>query len=326
MSNSFFINISSIASVLVLLLASAQQAEAQPLKENLPRPHRAAPDSDRTVTMDDFRYRSSTVARDGSAAPWQLMQQKAGVAMLGSALIPGLGQAANRKWIRAGAYLAADALLLAVHFTSLNQARDRERRYEQFANSNWSVVTYAQWLVDYNEQNNIPNPRIDELRQQVEGVNPAYNPEEDWRIVDIELLRAVERETLYFSPDGPGNPFSHVLPDYGSQQYYELISKYYQYGPGWNDFGQDRTGGSLDDLYLLAWDGSDMPFNFFQGADLAERFNDKYRLAGNMVSLLVLNHVVSAFDALFTVRFNNSRMETETNLFKARQFTLRYHF
>lgn len=306
----------------ITLLLACIPVWAQPLKKNL---HEKQPEKKQTVTMADFRYRAAQ-NRDASFSPWRLMQEKAGVAMLGSAIVPGLAQAANKKWIRAGAYLVADAVLLAVHFNSLNQARERERQYEQFANSNWSVVTYARWLVAYNEQNNLSNPYIVELREQIEGVDPAYNPDVDWQVVDIELLRNAERETLYISPEGPGNAFSHVMPAYGSQQYYELISKYYQYGPGWNDFGQDRAGDPLDNLYLLEWDGSDMPFNFFRGSSLSERFNDKYRLAGNMVSLLVLNHVVSAFDALFTVKFKNSRLEAETNLFRVRQFTLKYHF
>lgn len=313
----------------ITLLLVCTAVWAQPLKSNLSLNRQPDPETERlqTVTMADFKYRANQGReRETVDSPWRLMQKKAGYAMLGSALIPGLGQAANRKWIRAGAYLVADAVLLAVHFNSLHKARERERRYEQFADNNWSVVTYAQWLVAYNEQHNISNPRVEELRRQVEGVTPGYDPEFDWQVVDIELLREVENETHYISPDGPGNRFSHVMPDYGSQQYYELISKYYQYGPGWNDFGQDRSGNMLDNLYLLAWDGSDMPFNFFEGAGLAERFNDKYRLAGNMVSLLVLNHVVSAFDALFTVRIKNSRLDAEANLFKTRQFSLKYHF
>lgn len=304
---------------IIFFLLMVCPAQAQPLKKTKLREKPA------TITMADFRYRAYT-GQPSSSSPGHLMQTKPGVAMLGSVIVPGLGQAVNKKWVRAGAYFLADVVFLAVHFNSINKAKEREREYWNFANANWSVVTYAQWLIEYHDQNNIFNPYIDELRQQVDGITPAYNTQTDWTTVDIELLRDVERETPFISPNGSGNTFSHVMPDYGSQQYYELISKYYQYGPGWKDFGSDRNGNSLDNLYQLAWDGSDMPFNFFEGSALAERFNDKYRLAGNMLSLLVLNHVVSAFDALFTVKIKNNRLETETNLFGARQFTLKYHF
>ncbi|MDX1672769.1 MAG: hypothetical protein R3211_10540 [Balneolaceae bacterium] len=253
--------------------------------------------------------------------------RKPGVALLGSALVPGLGQTANRKWIRAGAYVAAEALLLALHFNSVNRARSLEDRYENFADNSWSVVSYAQWLVDYHQVHGLSNPYITELQQQIQGVNAAYEPGIDWQAVDLELLRNVEQNTPFVTASGVGNMFSHVLPDYGSQQYYELISKYYQFGPGWSDFGVDRNGNTLDNIYLLSWDGSDMPPNFLEGAGLANRFNDRYRLAGNMISLLILNHMVSAFDAFITTKLLNRSVEMESNLFNpAQQLSVKVRF
>lgn len=284
-----------------------------------------------SVSLSDLRpplYRGKNDARHASSF-LEPARTKPGWALVSSAILPGSGQAANGKWVRAGIYLLAEAVTLTVHFASLQQARDREQRYEQFADNNWSVLTYAQWLVDYHDQNNLQNEFIDDLRNQVQGETPAYDTDSDWPAVDIELLRNVERNTPFVYPgDDPiGNPFSHVMPDYGSQQYYELISKYYQYGPGWVDFGQDRNGNPLDSRYQLDWNGSDMPFNFFRGANLAEQFNDKYRLAGNMLSLIILNHMVSAFDAFITVRLKNKRIETEANMLKpAQTFTIKYRF
>ncbi len=37
-----------------------------------------------------------------------------------------------------------------------------------------------------------------------------------------------------------GSGFTHKLPPHGDQQYFELIGKYYQYNPGWNDFKHKR--------------------------------------------------------------------------------------
>lgn len=293
---------------------------AQPVKEA-----RLLENSRQRLTMDDFKYRRSEMVRNSNTL-LNPVRQKPGLALLSSAVLPGSGQAANNKWLRAGAYLAAEALLFTVHISRLNEAKKQERVYVEFANENWSVVTYAKWLVDYYDQNNLSNSAIDELRNQVQGLNPSYNTEIDWNIVDIELLRRVERNTPFIYPDRSGNNFSHVMPDYGSQQYYELISKYYQYGPGWRDFGNNQNGGSLDNPYKLNWDGTDMPFNFFRGSTLAERFNDNYRLAGNMLSLLVLNHIVSAFDAFLTVKIKNNRIKAEANPLKLQSFSIKYNF
>lgn len=304
--------------ILLLLLSIPAVAAGQFVIDN-----ETAPKKQPKITIKDFDYRAGAATADAFFNP---AQKKPGYALVSSAIIPGSGQAANGKWLRAGGYLLAEVLLLTVHFTRLNDARRQERRYEQFANENWSVVTYSQWLVNYYDQNGLSGQSINELRNQIEGVEPAYDTAVDWNVVDIELLRKIERNTPFIYPDRAGNNFSHSMPAYGSQQYYELISKYYQYGPGWRDFGSDQNGRELDNRYKLNWNGSDMPFNFFRGASLAEQFNDNYRLAGNMLSLLVLNHIVSAFDAFLTVKMKNNRLKAEANPLKTEMFSLKYRF
>ena len=312
--------------ILAFLLAG-NALIAQPLKTNLPFSQRGIETGEEdfsNLSMSDFRYQAA--APTSSSRLVNALQTKPGLALLSSALIPGTGQAANNKWVRAGAYFAADLILLAVHFHSQHRAKELQREYEQFADNNWSVVTYAKWLVDYHEQNNISNPYIGELQQQVQDVNPAYDPGVDWNTVDIQTLRNVENNTPFITTEGVGNNFSHEMPAYGSQQYYELISKYYQYGPGWNSFGVNREGQPLDSIYQLAWNGSDMPPHFFEGASLSDRFNNKYRIAGNMLAYMLLNHVVSAFDAFITVKLKNNKLETQSNIFGPQQFILKYHF
>lgn len=277
----------------------------------------AQPDQVNTqkVTFDDLKPKINYAQSDPFFQPFQ---EKSGLALISSAVIPGSGQAANKKWLRAGLYFLAEAALVGIHIKNYQDAEAEKRRYHQFADNNWSVVTYAKWLVDYHDQNNLTNAHVDELRNQVDGATAEYNPQKDWQKVDIELLRNVERNTPFVYPDQVGNGFSHVMPDYGSQQYYELISKYYQYGPGWSDFGNQ---------YQLEWDGSGMPDNFMRGASLAEQFNNSYRVAGNMVSLIILNHIVSAFDAFLTVKLKNKRLEANSNfLDPQRTFSLKFHF
>lgn len=267
------------------------------------------------ITIDDLKPKVNYAQSDPF---YQTIKEKAGWALLSSAVIPGSGQAANKKWIRAGLYFLAEAVMVGVYLKGSHDARVEEQRYKRFANDHWSVVNYARWLVEYHEQNNLSNRYVNDLEQQIEGKTAAYNPDSDWSKIDIELLRNVERNTPFVYPEHIGNNFSHVMPDYGSQQYYELISKYYQYGPGWNDFRAQ---------FQLSWDGSGMPDNFILGARLANDFNDSYRLAGNMVSFLILNHIVSAFDAYLTVKTKNQKLETEANLFNPhRALTLKFHF
>ncbi len=287
----------------ILLVLAISSTSAQKLQEP------------QQITIDDLKPKINYAQ---STPFYQPVKEKAGWALFSSAVIPGSGQAANKKWVRAGLYFLAEAVMIGVYLKGTHDAKVEERRYKHFANNNWSVVNYAQWLVEYHEQNNLSNKYVDDLEQHIQGKTAAYNPNSDWSKIDIELLRNVERNTPFVYPEHIGNNFSHVMPDYGSQQYYELISKYYQYGPGWNDFATQ---------YQLNWDGSGMPENFILGARLANDFNDSYRLAGNMVSFLILNHIVSAFDAYLTVKIKNRKLETETNLLNPhRTVTLKFHF
>ena len=287
----------------ILLVVAISSTSAQKLQEP------------QQITIDDLKPKINYAQ---STPFYQPVKEKAGWALFSSAVIPGSGQAANKKWVRAGLYFLAEAVMIGVYLKGTHDAKVEERRYKHFANNNWSVVNYAQWLVEYHEQNNLSNKYVDDLEQHIQGKTADYSPNSDWSKIDIELLRNVERNTPFVYPEHIGNNFSHVMPDYGSQQYYELISKYYQYGPGWNDFTTQ---------YQLNWDGSGMPENFILGARLANDFNDSYRLAGNMVSFLILNHIVSAFDAYLTVKIKNRKLETETNLLNPhRTITLKFHF
>jgi hypothetical protein len=248
------------------------------------------------------------------------VSSKPGYAFLASAVLPGLGQAANQQWWKTALFVTVEAAAIGLYIHNENRARSVERKFWRLADGNWSVVQYASWLVDFHNAQN-PNNPYDPNNLLTPGYRgqgiptPAFNNESDWRVIDINALRILERNTVYQST---GNPFSHDLPDYGSQQYYELISKYWQYGPGWIDWNQgvhdiNRGTAGMSPLWL-------------EHARLEEMFNDKYRLAGNMLSLLLMNHFISAFDAFFTVRLRNHRMETSMSTEYPVGFSLRYKF
>lgn len=253
-------------------------------------------------------------------------REKPGVAFLASAIIPGAGQAANGKWVRAGIYFTVEAVGIAYHLNRNAKAKRQERAYEQFTHQNWSVVAYASWLVDYSEHHGLDNG-WQQLQANLQGKSPDFsNTANDWSKVNLNLLQQVERQTPFFFKDRIGSNFSHQLPEYGSQQYYELISKYYQFQPGWKDW-YNADPNRISPLYRYSWNGQDEPITlFFEGRDRAAEFNQNYRVAGNILKLLLVNHVISAFDALFTVQLKNSRIETNTNLLSSEQFSMTWHF
>lgn len=290
------------------------------------------------IRISDFRYQETSSNNPILSAT----RNNPGAAFLASAILPGAGQAANGKWVRAGVYFAVEVAGIIYHLDRNAKAKKQEEAYEQFTHRNWSVVAYAEWLVNYSQMHNLSND-WQQLQAEIDGKSPDYilnsnspDTRNDWNKVNISLLHQVERQTpFYFKencdrPEGCiGSNFSHELPDYGSQQYYELISKYYQYQPGWKDwYGAITTApNQTRDMYRYFWNGQDEPFDlFYQGRDQAQEFNENYRVAGNILKLMLVNHVVSAFDALFSVQLKNSRIETKTNLLKMEQFSVTWHF
>ncbi|MDX1642058.1 MAG: DUF5683 domain-containing protein, partial [Balneolaceae bacterium] len=160
-----------------------------------------------------------------------------------SLVVPGTGQLQNRTWWKAGVFLAVEAASVYLFLDYRNSARAGERKFEKWANNNWSVVQYSNWLVKYHQVNNLDNPHISELRDMIDGEEATFSIQTDWDKVDLEVLRSVERNTPYITSDAQeNNNFSHTLPEYGSQQYYELISKYYQYQAGWRDYNDFHDG------------------------------------------------------------------------------------
>jgi hypothetical protein len=239
---------------------------------------------------------------------------KPGAAFLGSAIVPGLSQAAGKQYWKTAIYLVAEAATILLHIDANRRGERLELDYITTGDADWSVVKYAAWVHDY--YHNTPGarpvgaPDIDirtlltpeglaEYNRLGRFPDAQFNTASDWRLIDINALRLLERRTLYLTS---GRPFSHDLPDYGSQQYYELMSKYFQFAPGWRDFTntQHNVNAGLSGMNPM----------WLNHARLEERFNDSYRLAGNMLTLLVVNHIVSAFDAYFTVKLRNHRLQS----------------
>jgi hypothetical protein len=262
----------------------------------------------------------------------QPVRDNAGIAFASSAIIPGLGQAANRNWIRAGVFMAVEvtSIWLAVEYT--NRGRRGERSYERWADQNWSVVQYANWLVQYHDVHGIFNPYIDQLRDMLNGASAAFDTSIDWRIVDLALLRNVERNTPYFVTDDLfASNFSHVLPDYGSQQYYELIAKYFQFQAGWRDYDDfhnslGHVNGMFNERFFIDRNGAYASPLFWDGVARAQQFNDDYRTGRNFRMLLIANHVFSAFDAYFTVRLKQNRLEATPSVMPGHQLSVSYRF
>jgi hypothetical protein len=195
-----------------------------------------------------------------------------------SAIIPGAGQVYNEDYWIAGIFVAVEAALITTAVVYDNKGDDQTEYFESYADDytnpdhNWSVVRYAQWLIDFKDAD--PSIRKD-----------------DW---DIDDTRMPPWDRVYWDKLNAAETGSHNLPPHGEQQYYELIGKYHQYSGGWNDY----TGGANNSLISPNYD-------YYSGQrGLA---NDYYNTSSTAIMGVYINHVLSAAEAVWgATRFNKN--------------------
>lgn len=59
---------------------------------------------------------------------------------------------------------------------------------------------------------------------------------------------------------------------------------------------------------------------------MAEQFNSDYKSSNTFLSLLIANHVFSAFDAYFTFKLKQNRLRATSSLMPGKLIKLTYDF
>lgn len=246
-----------------------------------------------------------------------------------SAVVPGLGQAYNKQWVKAIVGLGLEAAIITSSIVWDNKGRDLEDAFQQYAHAFWDPGRYATWLNDYSEflQENFATP-IDaapiEIPTGIDFQQPGTWSEADWRTMNqfFGQIRAIEGDVIH--PE-TGAAFSHKLPDFSEQQYYELIGKYFQFAPGWSDYGggsetpwlnEDGTYSAYIDPELTGANGSkpNVSDRFLKYADDHAEANDYLRRASRVSALLLANHFLAAIDAAISAKLHNDRLTTRLQL------------
>jgi len=220
------------------------------------------------LLQDSLRERPAEVSKK---SPW--------LAGGMSLVVPGSGELYAGSYWKAALFIAVEigAWALAYHY---DKKGDSQTAYFQgYADENWSVVQYA----DYSLKNFIPANEQTSYKYMI----PGTENKPPWEQVYWPELNRMERDI--------GGFYSHNLPPYGDQQYYELIGKYPQFVSGWEEVAPpnalppdyDYIKAHLPDQYL------------YYGTERAKA-NDYYKSASTFVAVAVINHVLSAIDAAWT--------------------------
>ena len=265
------------------------------------------------------------------SAPFVMAEDGSGrrsipLAAAASAVVPGLGQAYNRDWIKATVGIAIEAALVYGYVTNRQRGLDGEEAYVDFAHRHWSPVKYARWLEDYTDWLGSVERQTIAVPTGIDFQNP-----DAWTLEQVQQVRTFFNdlrrvEDLAYHPNPPGNPnasgasFSHHIPYFSEQQYYELIGKYYQFAPGWSDYPDWTTA----DGYDAARINPDVEVPRVRQAGESTQFvvyardhahaNDLLRRASRISSIIVLNHIAAAIEAAVSAKLHNDRLDASISI------------
>lgn len=202
-----------------------------------------------------------------AAVPFPLIKSPR-KALLFSAVIPGAGELYAKSYIFAAAFLAVETTLWLMYNKYQKKGEDLENEFEDYADDHWRLEIYEAWLGS------------DEAVQN--GLNE-------------------ESERTHTLPRDENT--DEVIK---TQQYYEMIGKYNQFYAGWDDSGWSFSGGTLtpDGSYSYSDIRSPVRLKYM---DMREDSNIQLKNATTMVSIVILNHIVSAVDAAWaSYRYNKN--------------------
>lgn len=207
-----------------------------------------------------------------------------------SLAIPGAGQFQTGRYTKAAIFFSAEVALIVYAIVSNNNGDKKTKEFQAYAEAHWDAERYARWIERYG-------------KDQYGPTNVTFNDDDFNAIRNRKDFSKINQWESGLHTIG----FSHQLPVYQSQQYYELIGKYHQYKFGWDTYPLDVNGvpvsdkGNYDDL--LASEKQFKDYAVERG-----KANDYYYAASFAASALVINHVLSAVDAFFSTNSYNKEI------------------
>ncbi|MCK9279038.1 MAG: hypothetical protein M0P71_00195 [Melioribacteraceae bacterium] len=201
--------------------------------------------------------------------------------------VPGAGQLYSESYIKGAAFLVLEVAAIYTGLVYDKKGDDQTEVFQEYAGQHWDVKRYAKWTVANASKIN-------------EGVNTSnYNVFDNSGNVNWNELNRLENAISAY--------YSHKLAPLGDQQYFEMIGKYPQFNPGWDDFGDENTAYKYGDPLTAR-------FHYYSGQ--RGEANDYYNIASKAVIVIIINHIISTVDAIFTTKSYNKKIELNTDLQK----------
>lgn len=237
-------------------------------------------------------------------------EKSPGLAFLLSAVLPGAGEYYAGARYRALAFLTVEAVSWGIYLERKGTGREIEKRYKNFANSNWSLYNWYYNSFTYPDYFGMKGSHAIWLEYVNDGLELEANED--------TLTKYVPNWTsiLYNERDLPYNV--QTLRPVRTRDFYENIGKYDQFATGWKDFSNSLV---------------DTAHNEVQTSPLRNKYlNDRYKsnqafkMATNFVTVIMFNHLISAFHAQIAAKQYQSQEAKDVSWHWALLADYRYRF
>jgi hypothetical protein len=211
-----------------------------------------------------------------------------------SLLVPGAGEYYSERYVKSGIFFALEVAVVTTAIVYNSKGNKKTDEFQNYADQHWSVVDYARWIINNGAHYEISGVTYPTITVDPNGSLPP------WQRVNFDEINKWEA-----APHTTG--FSHQLPPYGDQQYYELIGKYSQFKYGWDTYvGKDGTRYGDD-----GYDVNFIPQQVTNYAANRGKANDYFYAAEIATALIVANHVLSALDGVWSSSNYNKEITSE---------------
>lgn len=201
-------------------------------------------------------------------------------AIILSAIIPGAGEFYAKSYVKSAIFFAVEAASWIYYAAYQSKGNKQTDKFQSYADQYWSVRKYGQWLKDMGFTG-------------AEAINPN---EGDLEVLRQQIMSCESRN------------FSHTLPVYKSQQYYELIGKYQNFQGGWTNLTHEPDNTPTSPYYFEVYRD---PI-FLAYSDERQKANDYFNFAKTGVYVAIVNHILSAADAAWSVSIFNKNLKMQT--------------
>ena len=216
-----------------------------------------------------------------------------------SLLVPGAGEFYSERYLKGGIFFALEVAAVTAAIVYNSKGDNKTNEFQIFAEAHWSAVRYAKWINAFSAADYKYGPQSPIDLDRVAGH-------------DFSEINGWESGSHQSISNSDIQGFSHQLPNFGDQQYYELIGKYNQYKFGWDTYPDankdgipDGDGGHYNDL---------IPQEMKDYAVERGKANDYYYAAEVATALVVANHVISALDGIWSTANYNRAVTSEVGV------------